>query len=463
MLVIKPENDWKLTKTQTEGAKHYLMVPINRIQIPAAQWREVCGYPLHADRNERRAANYKEIQKFYHDHISALLYEPGHRTNLDGLLTALSWQNRLQATIYNDRLTRGRRSAELDLEHRKMEAKATDDLLIALFNGRDKANKMKKKWILGFGNGDFQVPGFAKVPRLKLMEALKSHALDVVLVNECYTSKLSCCCHCPTVKAVRWSEAQRQEIEEWKTVHCVKCGATMQRDFNAALNIGWKFMDMQNDGEKQAYKFDRLTQEAYNEKWGDLEKEFREKRKKKKAKKKAKKRNSQITKNESIVEAMNDMINIVDGIPMEVEKAPNTNYKEILNAPKEKLTKKQLKKIKKKKNKEKELKRKEKLKVRRSKEEEELDTIIKENTEENQLVIKTYIESIMKSSKEHMAIQPLILMSEAERISNCKLNRLNKKIKAKTNGARKHKPNSQTATSSSSSSSCLLIENRTIV
>jgi len=305
------------------------------------------------------------------------------------------------------------------------------------------------------------------------------------LVNECYTSKLSCCCHCPTVKAVRWSEAQRQEIEEWKTVHCVKCGATMQRDFNAALNIGWKFMDMQNDGEKQAYKFDRLKQEAYNEKWGDLEKEFREKRKKKKAKKKAKKRNSQIIKNESIIEVMNDLIIRVDEIdlqnhedmeldnsaylaPMEVEndsppcKAPNTNYKEILNAPKEKLTKKQLKKIKKKKNKEKELKRKEKLKVRRSEEEEELDTIIKENTEENQSVIKAYIESIMKSSKEHMAIQPLILMSEAERIYNCKLNRLNKKIKAKTNGARKHKPNSQTATSNSSSSSCLLIENGTI-
>ncbi len=80
-----------------------------------------------------------------------------------------------------------------------------------------------------------------------------------------------------------------------------------------------------------------------------------------------------------------------------------------------------------------------------------MDKIIKEN----QLDIDTYIhiESIMKSSKDHMAIQPLILMSEAERIYNCKLNRLNKKIKAKTDGAKKHKPNSQTATSSSS---CLL-------
>jgi hypothetical protein len=89
----------------------------------------------------------------------------------------------------------------------------------------------------------------------------------------------------------------------------------------------------------------------------------------------------------------------------------------------------------------------------------------RENPEGNQLVIETYIESIMKSSKEHcqhMAKQPLILMSEAERIYNCKLHRLNKKIKAKTNGTRKHKPNSQTATSSSSSSSCLLIENGTI-
>jgi hypothetical protein len=42
------------------------------------------------------------------------------------------------------------------------------------------------------------------------------------------------------------------------------------------------------------------------------------------------------------------------------------------------------------------------------------DRIIRENSEENQLVIETYIESIMKSSKEHMAILPLILMSEAE-------------------------------------------------
>jgi hypothetical protein len=112
--------------------------------------------------------------------------------------------------------------------------------------GRLKGKIQPRTVKLLWGDGSFQSGGwgYAAVPNVGLYNSIcslsKSHeSFSAALVNERYTTKRSACCRAPVHFAKHDSDSQPLNQSK-RTVHCVKCKKTINRDSNGACNIANK-------------------------------------------------------------------------------------------------------------------------------------------------------------------------------------------------------------------------------
>lgn len=295
-LRIKVKAEWQLDESlvKSDSIISFLMIPVRVVEVSNKLWKEVCGYSNQANRQERRRKHWSPVKQFYNENRNIIFETPGGRDQTDpnadskALLTAIQWQIKMEEHLWNDRLTIGRRSAELEIVKRSETSRAISDLVVELFGSEEKAKAARGNWVFVLGDGDFHVPGYETTPTRRFLDDLKSTALSCILVNECYTSKLSCCCHSLNQRAERYHEDVQQVITEWTTMHCPRCRGTMQRDVNANFNMAWKFMDLNSwDYQEKSRKistrngtFDRLTQEALTRLFKEEVDSFKEDKKK---------------------------------------------------------------------------------------------------------------------------------------------------------------------------------------
>jgi hypothetical protein len=323
--------------------------------VPAAIWRQCEGQAVHADRLARRLGNYSKADAELYNNQSEVFCPrgaAGHAKHWERLMRAISVQATLANQLWFDLITRGFRSADLLAIKHGSERSALSSLVDQIFGisshqdirNEDKerrqknidkttnrlaevsqqAHKEQKKyanphlaaelnklfdqllletwktgnWIMLMGDGEFYgMKGRKTAPKRKLLTYFQQISLGVVLVNECYTSKLSCCCHAANIfpyrDKIKYNKETKQHEnigpkKEWGTVHCCECKRTWQRDNNSAYNIAWKAIDYHNrDYEACSDEFRRLPKALWNRKWGAKLKECGEKRRTKRGKRKS--------------------------------------------------------------------------------------------------------------------------------------------------------------------------------
>jgi chromosome segregation ATPase len=89
----------------------------------------------------------------------------------------------------------------------------------------------------------------------------KSHqSFSAALVNERYTTKRSACCRAP-VHFAKHNEDSQPLNQSKRTVHCVKCKKTINRDSNGACNIARKGIHYALELEHETKEYHAYTDE----------------------------------------------------------------------------------------------------------------------------------------------------------------------------------------------------------
>lgn len=222
----------------------------NGVYMTNARYYEECGFTKNQQRRKKRLKKQSARVRTTLSSLTAISFKTSNLAKWRTSWTALKPKLDACFTFFGHRGPANDKFWSYGRKKKCLERLKAD--LVAKSGGRDDV-------VVAFGNGSFpsSYRGNRASPKIGIAKFL-SHTLRVVMTDEFRTSKLCSDCHHEQEKAEvkSWVDGGWKVRKSYEVLKCNHCGATRNRDVNAARNIR-ELLVKQLQGEERPVAFRR--------------------------------------------------------------------------------------------------------------------------------------------------------------------------------------------------------------